>query len=466
MQKVWIVVLALVTACGSGGHEGGGGDDDGGGDMPATQLRLSLALPIVKVGGKVAATVTALDASGAATTVPSITWSASPAGLATIDSAGMITAVATGEATITATSGALHASASLQIATDPVAACRLPGPQFGVGLGFPRIANRAPTTGDVHIKVLFVDFSDAVATKTPQEVMGILSPGAEQFYTAVSAGRMHLIFDPVYTWLRMSKPTTGYPWDPLTFDGQKAYIEEAVQLAGNLDVSTTDAFVVITNPDVTAFAYGPAFTANPGDGYTAGTKTFDNGATSGNDMTYWGSGWFNHEFGHAMGLVDLYEFGVANPQTFHYTGDFSMMGNISGKAPEYLGWERWLLGWFDDDAVLCASPGQSAATLTPVEVADGAKIVVVPTGTTTALVVESRRAMRYDRALPKEGLLVYSIDTSIDSGEGVVTVLPVDDGDDAKTSALVGIGASLTHDGVTITHVAQDTAGDRITVSY
>jgi M6 family metalloprotease-like protein len=462
MQRVWIVVLALVAGCGSGGHE----VDDAAGDRPATQLRLSLALPIVKVGGKVAADVTALDASGAATAVPSIAWSASPAELAAVDSTGVITAVAAGEATITATSGALQASASLEISADPVAACRLSGPQFGVGLGFPRIANRAPTTGDVHIKVLFVDFSDAVATRTPQQVMGILSPGAEQFYAAVSAGRMHLVFDPVYTWLRMSKPTSGYPWDPLTFDGQKAYIQEAVQLAGNLDVSTTDAFVVIANPDVTAFAYGPAFVANPGDGYTAGPRAFDNGATSGNDMTRWGSGWFNHEFGHAMGLIDLYELGIANPQTFHYTGGFSMMGNILGRAPEYLGWERWLLGWVDDDAVLCTSPGQSAAILTPVELAGGAKIVVVPTGATTALVVESRRAMGYDHALSGEGLLVYSIDTSISTGAGAVKVLPIKDSDYAKTSALIGVGDSLTQGGVTITHVAQDTAGDHITVSY
>jgi M6 family metalloprotease-like protein len=350
--------------------------------------------------------------------------------------------------------------------TNPVTACRLPGTQYGVRLGFPRIANRAPNTGNVHIKVLFVDFSDAVATRTPQQVMGILSPRAEQFYAAVSAGRMNLIFDPVYTWLRMSKPTTGYPWSPLTFDGQKAYIEEAVQLAGNLDVSTTDAVIVITNPDVTAFAYGPAFTANAGDGYTIGSKTFDNGATSGNDMTYWGSGWFNHEFGHAMGLVDLYEVGVANPQTFHFTGDFSMMGNILGKAPEYLGWERWVLGWIDDDAVLCTQPGQTTATLTPIEVAGGNKIAVVPTGATTALVVESRRAMGYDHALDHEGLLVYSIDTSISTGSGVIKVLPIDNNDDVKTSALIGVGGSLTQGNVTITHVAQDAAGDHLTISY
>ncbi len=350
--------------------------------------------------------------------------------------------------------------------SDALAACRLPGTQLGVRLGFPRIANRAPSTGDVRVKVLFVDFSDAVASKTPQQVMSIVSPGAEQFYAAVSAGRMHLIFDPVYTWLRMSKPTTGYPWRPLTFDGQKAYIAEAVQLAGNVDAASTDAVVVITNPDVTAFAYGPAFTANPGDGYTIGGKIFDNGATSGHDLTSWGSGWFNHEFGHAMGLVDLYELGVANPQTFHFTGDFSMMGNILGKAPEYLGWERWLLGWLDDTSIVCTQPGQTSATLTPIESAGGTKLAVIPTGATTALVVESRRALGYDHALDHEGLLVYSIDTSVNTGAGVIKVLPVDATDDIKTSALLAIGASLTQGNVTITNVAQDGAGDHVTISY
>ena len=345
-------------------------------------------------------------------------------------------------------------------------ACRLPGTQLGVRLGFPRIPNRAPTTGDVHIKVLFTDFSDAVATRPPQQVMGILSPGAEQFYAAVSAGRMHLIFDPVYTWLRMSKPITGYPWSPLTFDGQKAYLQEAIGLAGTLDASAIDAVIVISNPDATAFAYGPAFTANAGDGYTVGTKKFDNGATSGHDLLGWGPGWFNHEFGHAMGLVDLYELGVANPQTFHFTGDFSMMGNILGKAPEYLGWERWLLGWIDDADVVCTKPGQTAATLTPIETAGGSKIAVIPTGATTALVVESRRATGYDHALDHEGLLVYSIDTSVSTGAGVIQVQPINAADDSKTSALLSVGASLTLGNVTITHVSQDTDGDHLTISY
>lgn len=167
-----------------------------------------------------------------------------------------------------------------------------------------------------------------------------------------------------------------------------------------------------------------------------------------------------------MALVDLYELGVANPQTFHFTGDFSIMGNILGAAPEYLGWERWLLGWVDDDAVLCASRGHTVATLTTIEASGGTKLIVVPTGPTTAVAVESRHALGYDSALPNEGLLVYFIDTSIATGQGVVKVLPLDDNDFRKLSAALVVTHSLTYAGVTVTFTAQDSAGDHVDVMF
>jgi len=456
MRHVWIVVVALIAAaCGTSGDSG-----------PAT-LQVTLSAPTVKVGNTVTATAAGFDQGGAPVTLSGLAWSTSRADIATVDTHGTVTAVAAGAVEIRASSGDVVGSAALTVAPDPVAACRLPGPRFGVGLGFPRIAGRLRSTGDVRIKVLFVDFSDAVATRTPQAALSIISPGAEQFYEAVSYGHMHLIFDPVYTWLRMTKPTSGYPWNPLTFAGQKAYIEEAAQLAGSgLDVSTSDSLVVLTNPDSTAFPYGPAFTANPGDGVVVNGKRFDNAATSAADLLTWGPGWFNHEFGHTMALADLYEIGVPNPQTFHFTGDFSMMGNILGAAPEYLGWERWLLGWVDDEAVLCAAHGHSTATLTAVEAAGGTKLIVVPTGATTAVVVESRHALGHDGALPGEGLLVYFIDTSIASGDGIVKVLPIDDADLHKLSAPLAVTESLTYAGVTVTFTSQDTAGDHVDVTY
>lgn len=448
------LVVICVAACGSSSDT----------DPEAVTLQVTLSASSVKVGDAVTASAAAFDADGAPVALPSITWSSARAEVATVDSRGTVTPIAAGDADIEATGAGLHASASLHVASDPTAACRLPGPQLGVGFGFPRVAGRLRSTGDVRVAVLFVDFSDAVASRTPQNAFALISPGAEQFYTAVSDGHMHLILDPLYTWLRMSKPTSGYPWNPLTFAGQKAYLEEAIQLAGtSVDFASADAIAVISNPDSTAFAYGPAFTPNPGDGVLAGGKRIESGATSGADLLTWGPGWFNHEFGHTLGLPDLYELGVANPQTFHYTGDFSMMSNILGAAPEYLGWERWQLGWLDDAAVVCAPAGHSAVTLTPVEVSGGSKLVVVPTGATTAVVIESRHAVRYDHALADDGLLVYFIDTSLATGHGVAKVLPIDDNDLHKHT--LRLSETLTYAGVTVTFTAQDAAGDHVDVS-
>jgi M6 family metalloprotease-like protein len=441
--------------------------DEPAGPVPTT-LQVSLSASSVDAGRTVTATATALDQHGAPIALPALTWSTSHPEIATVDAQGGVIAAGPGDVAIVATSGNLTATAPLTVAAAALGACRLPGPQFGVGLGFPRINGRARSTGDVRVTVLFVDFSDAVATRTPESVFSIISPGAEQYYDAVSYGRMHLSFDPHFAWLHMSKPTNEYSWDALTFDLHKAYIQEAVDLAGpGLDVSASESILVVANPDATGIPFGPTLVANPGDGVVAGGKRFDNAVTSGHDLLFWGSYWFNHEFGHAMSLVDLYDFAVpTNPEQFHFVGDFSMMGNIAGLGREYLGWERWLLGWVADDQVLCAEKGHTAAMLTPVEAAGGKKLVVVPTGATTAVVVENRRNAGYDSALPNQGLLVYFIDTSIDTGNGVVKVLPVADSDLRKLTAPLAVGQSLTFAQVTVAFTSHDAAGDRVDVMY
>src|SRR5207247_1671509 len=98
--------------------------------------------------------------------------------------------------------------------------------------------------------------------------------------------------------------------------------------------------------------------------FTADGKTFTNGATSGADLLVWGYKWLNHEVGHTMGLVDLYAF---QGDGHRFVGGFSMMGLISGLAPEYFAYERWLLGWLDDAQVSCQQSTDSTVTLTPIE---------------------------------------------------------------------------------------------------
>jgi M6 family metalloprotease-like protein len=358
-------------------------------------------------------------------------------------------------AAVTVKEGLLSA---LPVIPDTISACKLPeaANRGDIGLGFPRYFLRMPTTGTVRAKVLFVDFSDAPASQTPQQVFSVINPGAPQYYYTVSYGRLNYVLDPYFVWLRMSKPSTGYGWSSLTAALHQAYIQEAVSLADpSVDFSNVDIVIVMANPAATALPNGPAFT---GGNYSADGKTFYNAVTSGADLTYWGSRWLNHEAGHTMGLVDLYAF---RGDTHRFVGGFDMMGLISGLAPEYLAYDRWLLGWLDDAQISCQLNSDSTVTLTAIEQPGGIKAVMVPTGPTSLVVVESRRTLGFDSGLTKTGALVYTVDSSVLSGNGPMQVYP--NLTDKYQSPLM-TGDQVTVGKVTITVTHATSSGDTVRV--
>ena len=108
----------------------------------------------------------------------------------------------------------------------------------------------------------------------------------------------------------------------------------------------------------------------------------------------------NHEIGHTMGLVDLYGY---SGSAHRFVGGWSLMGLISGHAPEYFAWERWILSWLDDNQVVCLPSGKITANLNAVPLSGGQKMIVAPISETRAVVVEVRRRVGYDLSLPEEG---------------------------------------------------------------
>ena len=355
------------------------------------------------------------------------------------------------------------------ISEDLVAACKLPPLSFtNVGLGLPNPAFKMPSVGDVKTIVLFVDFSDVPASQTPEELLSIISPGAETYYAEMSYGRMNWTLEPHPVWLRLSQPSAHYGEGIRSFDGHLEFIQEAVTLAdADVDFSTADSVIVLVPPEASAIPYGPALGASPGGGYFADGKTFANGATSGADLLGWGSYWLNHETGHMMGLPDLYAYQY-DPNNYsdqhRFVGDFSLMGFIDGSAPGFFAFERWQLGWVDDEQIVCQTTTDQTTTLTPIETQDGIKAVIVPISESKALVVESRRPIGVDAELVKSGALVYLADTSIYSGEGTIMVLPVSEGDPYRVQSPLAVGESITVEGITLTVIASDDLGDTVQI--
>jgi hypothetical protein len=143
-----------------------------------------------------------------------------------------------------------------------------------------------------------------------------------------------------------------------------------------------------------------------------------------------------HEIGHLMGLADLYNFDAANEAAagggksandlqFKYMGVFDLMNWAGGAGVELTAWNRWLIDLISDDQIRCLPTTATTTLLSPVEISGGVKGAVIQLSKTEAIVIESRRALRYDKNLDKtsEGVLIYKVNTSISSGLGPMRVV-------------------------------------------
>jgi M6 family metalloprotease-like protein len=348
--------------------------------------------------------------------------------------------------------------------------CKLSSFSFtNVGFGFPKPSHKLPTVGTVKTIVLFADFNDVPASQTPQELFAMISPSAETFFHDLSYGRMDYVLEPHFVWLRLGQPSTHYGEAIRSYEGHLEFIQEAVNLAdASVDFSTANSIVVMVPTQASAIGFGPAFGANPSEGFVADEKVFENGVTSGADLPNWGFLWLNHETGHTMSLPDLYayQYNESNYDDIHrFVGGFGLMGFIDGKAPEFFAFERWQLGWLDDAQIVCQQTSDQTTTLTAIETAGGTKAVMIPISDHKVVIVESRRALGYDKDIVKAGALVYTVDTSIYSGEGTLVVYPTLENDPYRDQSPLAVGESVTVENVTITVLESTGESDTVQVT-
>lgn len=302
--------------------------------------------------------------------------------------------------------------------------CKLPRVVDGpIALGFPKIEGLAPSLGKLNMTVLFVDFNDVPATKSTDSVFSIINPIAPDFYKEISYGKLEINLIPHHEWLRLSQPSAHYGQAIYKGEPHLNFIQEAVDLVKDqVDFSETDVVLVMSNPDAEAIALGPVFKSLDPDWHIkAPNASIPVGITSGYDLNHWGGLWLAHETGHTFGLPDLYLFEGEN--TLSAVGTFGIMGTSAGNAPGYFAFERWVLGWIDDNQIFCHDIGETEVELEAIEKIGGTKAVVVALDSTSALVVESRRKIGVD-ARTREGALVYVVNTSLPGGSGPIQVRP------------------------------------------
>ena len=334
-------------------------------------------------------------------------------------------------------------------------------------------------TRAVRAVMLFVDFPNARAedNSAPYDQTAayhdFLAPAVDWFRRS-SYGLLSLQITPVQKWFHMSLPDSDYGIvRTMPLATQTRYVREAVELAdAEVDFSAYDLVYVVPSRNARNIALSPAYVDAGEAGVTADGTSVRHGVTFGRDMWDWGFKILVHETGHTFGLPDLY---LEPGDTHAAVRGWDLMGNIAGRAPEFLAWHKWKLGWLRDDQVDCVTePGTTEHRIAALERAGGTKAVVVRTGETTAYVIESRRRIGHDADACSAGVLVYAIDSPLRSGQGPVRVLDATPGSvetpgcrDLDIATLEAGGASTLSlpGGVTVELVGQSEQFDDVRVS-
>ena len=291
--------------------------------------------------------------------------------------------------------------------------------------------------------MLFVDFPDLHASESTHILYQHLVPRARRWFAEVSYGRLRLEVAPIKRWFRMPHPVRSYELaDGISGPEQQAYLADAVAAADEAVDFSGHQILYVVAAKGTSVERSPAFHAYPGSGVKADRTELRYGATFFEDTKNDAGTAANvliHETGHVLGLPDLYD--VPDPSYrsgFRYVGGWDMMSSLD-PGSHFLAWEKWKLGWLDPTQLACLErPGRLTATLTPLERPGGLKALVMPSGASTAFVVEARRRIGQDRGVCAEGVLVYSVDASVRSGYGPVRVNAAEPGRNSEVRARCG----------------------------
>ena len=312
--------------------------------------------------------------------------------------------------------------------------CKTKNYSFGaIRLGFPRNSDRVAQLGTTSNLILVVDFPDARLTDPFETVVrDVLAPKTvERFLKESSNGKFtptFTIFPKVVTLSSLDQSfahkSSNYFYQGVQQDHR--LVKEAVSIAQTYGQLDGYASIHVFAPTSKSLGYyGSAFVDVP---LQVGNKTLLNSQLMGQIGTINSPvpSWrvFAHEYGHLLGMYDYYIQGTGT--TGKSPGPFDLMGNTTGNANTYFGFQRWVQGWLEDADVICDSSINPSVLhiLSPLNDKSGKRLYAHPIDGTTILLVEYRTDSEFDTLNGNEGLLVYVIDMKVASSEGPISIHP------------------------------------------
>ena len=394
--------------------------------------------------------------------------------------------------------------------------CKPLGKSWGTTAGFPLPDWTAPSSGVVRVAVLFVDFPDAQATYSTQQEAERGLPWAEEYLEAMSYGKLDVQYVPRHEWIRAPKSYREYLEENAigSLDvGGDIYQDAVNSVDDEIDFTTFHSLAVILPS--THFTAGAAGGRAEADGVRiVAHKNNDTPKSETGEMRDWGST-AAHELAHNLGLADLYpyddahersdapagrewvmaELGLMDLRSWFLADASQMLTRVTNhhadgssewfesgalRPREMLAWSRWQLGWLSGTQVRCVHEPATTVELTAIGNSGAATaMAAVPLSRNEVIVVESRRKAGYDLgsippwrrggsvrrpALIEEGILVYTVDTSLGSGDLPIKVAGDSGNGQVDDFPVLEVGESVTVRGYTVTLTADDGDTHRVTI--
>lgn len=300
--------------------------------------------------------------------------------------------------------------------------------------------SQSPVTGLQRIVVILVEFPDTASTVSRDSIETQVFSRMNTYYKEVSLNSIE-IAGSCFGWYRLGYPVAHYGADAKVRDDPNNdgrtdswwLIRDAVEMADPyIDFRQYDHVMVVhagagqegdkKRTDLIWSIHYSDLQIATNDGITIKSASITpeyqiDGDALGSDC---------HEFGHELGLPDLYDY----DSDTDFVGRWCLMGSgcwngqPRGSCPAHpMAWCKARLGWLSGRGTHTVYSSESAS-IEPLEAASGAfQALKIPVTDGTYYLLEVRAKRGFDSWLSSEGVVICMIDESKHSGEGIVTVI-------------------------------------------
>ena len=285
-----------------------------------------------------------------------------------------------------------------------------------------------PVLGQVRVLVIAVEFSDYNHTISTQQISNQTINQLNAYYGRISYGATS-VSGTVVGWVRVPDKMADYGRDNGPFiddqngdgypDTWQLFRDVAPLIKSQVNIADYQQIIVLhagngeesssVSNDIWSVTYiGQAVQTSLG--------TFDRFAIVPEfEARGLGTlGVYAHEFGHLLGLPDLYSKTVEEVGPWDLMARGAWNGKPQGSSPaEMLAWDRIFLGWITPPHIVnVAKQSRMNVTLDPIESpSSGVQAVTVQTSDSKHYyLVEVRQKIDYDQSLPSSGVLITYID--------------------------------------------------------